>query len=643
MNTLKTSMKDTAWIRWGILLLIASVQAVNYYFYDSFSPLKDSLSKEFGFTSSDFGWFVSFYAVPNTFFAMAVLGGIILDRLGIKRAGFIFVFLMAAGAFLTAYGTTDYYRAGGLGHGLMSSFLPGFSPELKMMLAGRFLFGLGAETSIVVVSKVIVKWFKGKELALAFGLKIGLARLGSAAAFNLSPRLITPEAGISTAVWLAAILVGIGLLFFIIYTLFDMRLDRQLQSKGELQTSDPFRFADIVKLLSNRSFIFVTLLCLTFYSAVFPFSAFSSDMFLNKYGVSIAISGLISSILYFGTAVSTPLIGLFVDKVGKSATLMIYGSLILAAIHLVFAFTMVNPIVPMILLGVAVSMVPAAMWPSVATIVDEKKLGTAYGFMFSIQNLGLFLVPLLAGSILDNTNLNASISLSPTETKTIVVDNNYALQKLYLDNDNEPIKNKEINAFVRILSDTTEDSKTIFYEKHAVKSDVSGNISLVLGEGSEIIKSNINFYNWGSEKYYTEIKVIENDEIVFNDSIQLADNYSINFNSKDLPSKKFEIEIKIFDNVSGDVLWYENQKLKYNKKEHYSIQLRDGEILAASIDKINWKQNNCSIEIETPLDYKYTMLMFFLLGIIGFIFAILLKRDDKVSGYDLDLPTNKRK
>ncbi len=637
-------MKDNAWIRWGILFLIASVQAVNYYFYDSFSPLKDSLSKDFGFTSSDFGWFVAFYAVPNTFFAMAVLGGIILDRLGIKRAGFLFVFLMAAGAFLTAYGTTDYYRAGGLGYGLMSSFLPNFSPELKMMLAGRFLFGLGAETSIVVVSKVIVKWFKGKELAMAFGLKIGLARLGSAAAFNLSPRLITPEAGISVAVWLAAILVGIGLLFFIIYTLFDMRLDRQLQLKEATKASEPFKFSDIVKLLSNRSFIYVTLLCLTFYSAVFPFSAFSSDMFLNKYGVSIAVSGLISSILYFGTAVSTPLIGLFVDKVGKSATLMIYGSLALAAIHLTFALTTVNPVGLMILLGIAISMVPAAMWPSVAAIVEEKKIGTAYGFMFSIQNLGLFLIPLLAGTILDNTNLNARINLNPNETKAVVVNNNYHLQTAYFDNDSNLIKNKEINAFIKVLSDTA-DAKTIFYEKHTIKSDKSGNISLVLGKGFEIIKSNIKFFDWKNERCFVEVKATKENIILFKDSFQLSKNYHVEFENtqNSILSKQSEIEIKVSSHENGNILWHEKQNLKIPKDGSWSIKLGEGEIINADINNIEWEHNNCTIEIETPLDYKYTMLMFFLLGIIGLVFAILLKREDKVSGYNLDLPTNKRK
>lgn len=163
------------------------MQAANYYFYDAISPLKRTLESEFGFSSSDFGFFASFYSVPNTFLLKAVMGGIILDRLGIRLTGSAFVDMMTAGGLITAYGASTIYTSGGPFYHFMGSFLPGYSPELKMMLLGRFFFGIGAETSIVVISKIIVKWFKGKELALAFGTKIGIARLGAFAAFYFSP------------------------------------------------------------------------------------------------------------------------------------------------------------------------------------------------------------------------------------------------------------------------------------------------------------------------------------------------------------------------------------------------------------------------------------------------------------------------
>jgi len=403
MENLKKTLRDNAWIRWGMLLMVGFVLAANYYFYDALSPLKSKLTEEFGFTSTDFGFFVSVYSVPNVFLGMAVLGGIFLDKLGIRRTGFMFVSFMALGALLTAYGASEYYSNGGWGNDFMSSFLPSYSPELKMMLLGRFLFGLGAETSIVVISKIIVKWFKGKELALAFGVKLGLARTGSLLAFVLSPILIDSSWGWTTAIWFAALFVTAGLLVFLIYMMLDLKLDRQ-QESAHTDSSDAFKFSDLKDLITTPSFLYVTLLCLTFYSAVFPFLSFSADFFLNKFDLTARQSGVISAMLPFGTMFFTPLFGFIVDKWGRAATLMIYGSAILVVIHTCFAFTMINPYVLMVVLGIAFSLVPASMWPSVAKIVDEKKIGTAYGFMFSIQNIGLWIMPILTGIVLDATN-----------------------------------------------------------------------------------------------------------------------------------------------------------------------------------------------------------------------------------------------
>lgn len=394
-----------------MLILVAFTQAANYYFYDAISPLKRLLEVHFDFTSTDFGLFVSVYSIPNVFFLMAIFGGIILDRIGIRRTGFLFVLLMALGALITAYGASDYYHNGGLGYNFFKSFLPRYSPELKMMLIGRFFYGLGAETSIVVISKIIVKWFKGKELALAFGLKIGIARMGSFAAFSFSPMLANSVFGWDTAVWFAAVLVCLGLLTFMIYSMFDLKLDKQLGTNLKQSKADAFKISDLSKLLTNKSFIYVTLLCLTFYSAVFPFQSYAPDFFLNKFGYSLEKSGLIASLLSFGTMAFTPLFGWLVDKKGKGASLMIFGSLLIVLIHLTFAFTQIPPYFPMILLGISFSLVPAAMWPSVAKIIDEKKIGTAYGTMFSIQNLGLWAFPLLIGKVLDLTNKGISTEM----------------------------------------------------------------------------------------------------------------------------------------------------------------------------------------------------------------------------------------
>jgi nitrate/nitrite transporter NarK len=421
MERLGKAMNEKPWLRWGVLILVGFILSVNYYFYDAFSTLKDLMTKEFGFSNTDYGLFVSFYSIPNTFLLMAVIGGIILDRFGIRRTGFFFVFFMALGAFLTAYGASKTYASGGLGYGLMQSILPSYSPELKMMLLGRFFFGLGAETSIVVVSKILVKWFKGRDLALAFGLKVGFGRLGTFAALQLSPVLADNGAHLDTAIWLAAILVITGLFAFIVYMLLDMKLDKQTGISTVQSKEDRFKFSDIIKLLGNRAYLYIALICVTFYSAVFPFNAFAPDFLLNKFGMSYESSGQIASLLPLGTLVFTPLFGFLIDRKGKAASAMIIGSLVLLLVHLTFTFTHVFPHIPMILLGVAFSLVPAAMWPSMVKLVEDKQIGTAYGLMYSIQNLGLWGVPLLAGIILDKTNPGNPAVLNYTPTMLMFI------------------------------------------------------------------------------------------------------------------------------------------------------------------------------------------------------------------------------
>ncbi|MBC8319214.1 MAG: MFS transporter [Bacteroidetes bacterium] len=404
MDHIKKALNEYAAARWGILLLVGLILSVNYYFYDAFSTLKDLMTKEFGITNTQYGLFVAFYSIPNTFLLMAVIGGVILDKLGIRRTGFIFVFFMALGASITAYGASEFYNEGAFGYGFMQSFLPNYSPELKMMLVGRFFYGLGAETSIVVVSKILVKWFRGRDLALAFGLKVGFGRLGTFAALQLSPVIADGGKHLSTAIWLAAILVCIGLLAMIIYILFDTKLNSQIENPDIKTEKDKFALADIFNILGNRTFIYIALLCVTFYSAVFPFMAFAPDFFLHKFGMSYEKSGQIASLLPLGTLLFTPLFGFLIDKYGRAASSMIFGSLVLFVVHLGFAFTNIYPYVPMILLGIAFSLIPAAMWPSLVKLVDYKQMGTAYGLMYSIQNLGLFATPIAAGAILDATN-----------------------------------------------------------------------------------------------------------------------------------------------------------------------------------------------------------------------------------------------
>jgi len=391
-------------LRWGLLILVSVVIAANYYSYDAMSSIKSVLQTELGISSTDYGLIVSFYGFPNTFLLMTVFGGIFLDRFGIRKTGFFFTLFCTLGVLLTAYGASDAFRAGGFGYAFFKSFLPNYSPELKLMVLGRLLYGLGAETSIVVINKILVKWFKGKELSFAFAVNLAIARLGTAAALIMSPILIETGAGWTLALWVAAILMGIALLFFIVYMMYDKRYTPVEKTGSLLDADEKFNFNDIVGLLKNKSFILISLLCVTFYSAVFPFQAYCPDFLHNKFDVSLKTSGMLSSLIIWGTIIFTPIFGYFVDKKGKRATLMFYGSGMLLVAHLVLSLTYLTPYIAMFIIGIAFSLVPAAMWPGVARIVEEKRLGTAYGIMTSIQNLGLFVFPILAGAITDAVN-----------------------------------------------------------------------------------------------------------------------------------------------------------------------------------------------------------------------------------------------
>jgi MFS family permease len=404
MNALKIAMNESPLLRWSMLVLVSLTMFANYYFYDALSPLKGALQTRLGWTSANYGFFMSAYSIPNVFFAMAVIGGIILDKLGIRRTGFLFIVFMVIGSAITAYGASELFLNGGPGYRFMDSIIPSFSPSLKMMSLGFLIFGLGAETSIVVFTKAIVKWFKGKELALALGLNLAFGRLGMAAAMFVSPSLEQNSDPWTIAIWFGTMLLLIGLISFIIYMFYDLKLDRQINVGSGMDDTEKFRIKDLGRLFTNKSFIFITLLCVTFYSAVFPFVKYAPDLLSNKFGLDQELAGRITSILPFGTILFTPLFGTFTDNRGKSATLMVYGSVLLIIVHLMFALTSITPFVPMFLLGVAFSLIPAAMWPSVAKIVPEHRLGSAYGLMFSIQNLGLWAFPILIGKVLDISN-----------------------------------------------------------------------------------------------------------------------------------------------------------------------------------------------------------------------------------------------
>ncbi len=299
------TLRDSVTMRWLVLLLASSVMFMNYYFYDAPNTLKDLLQSELGWSSADYGIFTSAYSVPNVFLLMAVLGGIILDKVGIRKTGFVFTLLMAAGGVVTAYGATDFFNKGGFGHGLFS--WGDLSPSLLCMSFGFFLFGLGAETSIVVLSKVVVKWFKGREMALALGLNLAIGRLGSALAMYLTPKLTEPSWNFG--IWVGAVLMGLGFILFLVYMGFDLKLDKQLNETMSADPEEEFRLSHLKELVTDKSVLYITALCVTFYSAIFPFLKYAPDLLMHKFGMEREIAGEVSSFLIFGTIVLTPLFG----------------------------------------------------------------------------------------------------------------------------------------------------------------------------------------------------------------------------------------------------------------------------------------------------------------------------------------------
>ncbi|MFH2000260.1 MAG: MFS transporter [Planctomycetota bacterium] len=407
MNTIPSPARHGAF-RWLVLLIMSLVIFANYYLYDSFSTLKETLQKELSISSTDYGLIRGFYNVPNTFLFIALLGGIFLDRFGIRRTGFAFALLCALGGVVTAYGVSPTFRSGGPGYELLGSFLTDYSPEIKMMILGRLLFGLGAETQIVMLNKVLAKWFNGKELALAFGLNLGVARVGSALGMSVSPRIAESSYGWNAALWVAALVMLSGFLLLMVYVWIDFRDDRArgraTADDGKLAPDEKFRLSDLTDLLKNRSYLLIALLCTAFYSAVFPFQDYLADLLTHKYGYSSIKAGDFTSLIPWGAAVFTILFGAFVDWKGKRATLMIGGAFLLTTCILAFGLTGITPWILVPCLGIAFSLVPAALWPAVALIVEERRLGTAYGLMTWMQNLGWWAMTNLAGIVLDSTN-----------------------------------------------------------------------------------------------------------------------------------------------------------------------------------------------------------------------------------------------
>lgn len=481
------TLRDSAAMRWIALLLLAFAMFCSYVFMDILSPIKDLMQSTRGWDSSAFGTMQGAETFLNVFVFFLIFAGIILDKMGVRFTALLSGAVMLVGAIIKWYAVADSFKGSGLETWFtnnlnyipvfdelgVSPFYRGMPASAKVAAVGFMIFGCGVEMAGITVSRGIVKWFKGREMALAMGSEMALARLGVATCMIFSPMFanLGGKVDVSRAVAFGVVLLMIALIMFVVYFFMDKKLDSQTGEAEE--KDDPFKISDIGKILSSWGFWLVALLCVLYYSAIFPFQKYAVNMLqcnltfteptgfwaseavtIIQYVIMLAVAAcsfasnfsknkglklglmvvaIVCLVVYCymgymrGSAASvfavfpllavaiTPILGNYVDHKGKAASMLMIGSLLLIVCHLTFAFVLpmfkgqavggiIVAYVTILVLGASFSLVPAALWPSVPKLVDAKVIGSAYALIFWIQNIGLWLFPLLIGKILDKTN-----------------------------------------------------------------------------------------------------------------------------------------------------------------------------------------------------------------------------------------------
>ncbi len=394
---IQQKLSESKAARWTALAIVAFTMLCGYILTDVMSPLKPMLESELGWSSTDFGLFTSAYGWFNVFFLMLIFGGMILDKMGVRFTGLGSCLLMVIGCAI------KYAAVAGI-IGSPDGLILGMKAQVALASVGYAIFGVGVEIAGITVSKIIVKWFKGKEMALAMGLEMATARIGTMLAMAVTVPFAKYFQSVSAPILLCLIMLCIGTISFMVYIVMDRKLDASMSGREE-ESEEPFRLSDVLLIIKNKGFWLIALLCVLFYSAVFPFLKYAADLMVNKYNVEEELAGLIPSLLPLGTLFLTPFFGNLYDRKGKGASIMMLGAIMLIGVHFLFAMPLLNvwwfATIVMIVLGIAFSLVPSAMWPSVPKIIPEKQLGTAYALIFWVQNWGLMGVPALIGWVLD--------------------------------------------------------------------------------------------------------------------------------------------------------------------------------------------------------------------------------------------------
>ena len=415
VEKLQKTLRDSAAARWTVLVLVASMMFFAYMFVDILSPLASLLNDSLGWDQGVFGTYAAGEFLLNVF-GFLIIAGIILDKMGVRFTGLLSASLMVLGAAIKFWGIswTDANTVEWL-----NAWWPSMPGSAKLAMFGFMIFGCGCEMAGTTVSKILAKWFKGKEMALAMGLEMAIARLGVFGAMWLSPMISQEFAvdgvnSITAPLLFASALLVIGLLNFFVFTIMDKTFDNQLVAIGEATAvkdpEDEFHVSDLKQILTSKMFWIVALLCVLYYSAIFPFQRFATNFLEETLAISNAEAAGLFKWFPILAMVLTPFLGAFIDYKGKGASMMLLGAVIMIVCHSVFAFVLpaypskTLALVTILVLGVSFSLVPASMWPSVPKIIYDKVLGSAYCLIFWVQNIGLCLVPLLIGKLRVATN-----------------------------------------------------------------------------------------------------------------------------------------------------------------------------------------------------------------------------------------------
>ncbi|RLD56701.1 MAG: MFS transporter [Bacteroidetes bacterium] len=574
---IKQTLRDSRSARWTALVILSFTMFAGYMFTEVISPLKPILERNYGWDSADYGMVTSAYGIFNVFFFMLLIVGVLLDKFGIRFSTITSVLIMIIGgsikyiAFKGGFSTTETISIFGL-------------IELKEQVffasLGYAMFGVGVEYAGITVSKSVVKWFKGREMALAMGMQVAIARLGSFVPLAFGA-YIANKYGVAFWILMVVLTLIAGLAAFFYYNIMDRKLDKQL---GELEDGnsddEEFKISDLKVIFGNRGFWLIAVLCVLFYSAVFPFYKYGPDLMVNKFGVSESWAGLLPSLVPFGTMLLTPLFGGIYDKKGRGADIMILGAVLLIIVHVIFYVPFITSVVVaffnVLILGVAFSLVPSAMWPSVPKIIPEKQLGSAYATIFWIQNFGLWGIPLLVGVVLNSTNP----TIAPD--KTIVQS---SFKKAYT----EVVVNSD-----KLMKATNED-------------------------GTLISLDDVDYYarNTASDVVRAVVASHPQEEVTIIDTATLR-----------VQSYKFfkEILMKGLSDVSeGDLSIYE-------EKANVGFAAYNEKVVEASAIFISEKK------VKLNYSYQTTWGIFVVLTIIALFIALWLKAEDKRKGYGLQLP-----